>query len=302
MTQEGELALNNNFIFVGCDSHDKTLVTRIAHKQDKSERKTFSASRAGRRKMIEDLKWRSEQAGGAKIVVAYEASGNGFILSDELKKAGMECHVIAPTKIERSSKQKRNKNDDRDAERLLEMLRGHYLGGNKLPSVWVPDQQTRDDREIVAGRQDLSEKQSKIKTQVQMLLKRQGLERPEGIGSGWTKRYRRWLEGLSEEAGTGLGVRSRLKSLLRQLEFLEEEIQCCDEGIKELANRARWKPIVDELVKEKGIAVKTALKYATDIGDFGRFRRGRQVGAYFGLTPSSAESGENDDRKGHITR
>jgi transposase len=51
-------------------------------------------------------------------VVVYEASGNGFILCDELKKAGMESHVIAPNKIERSSKQKRNKNDDRDAERL----------------------------------------------------------------------------------------------------------------------------------------------------------------------------------------
>jgi len=252
--------------------------------------------------MIEDLKRRSEQAGGARIVVAYEASGNGFILSDELKKAGMECHVIAPTKIERSSQQKRNKNDDRDAERLLEMLRGHYLGGNKLPSVWVPDYQTRDDREVVAGRQDLSEKQSKIKTQVQMLLKRHGMEKPEGIGKGWTKRYRGWLEALTEDAGTGVGVRTRLKSLLRQLRFLEEEMQCADEGMKELASMARWKPIVDELIKEKGIALKTAMKYATDIGDFGRFRRGRQVGAYFGLTPSSAESGENDDRKGHITR
>jgi transposase len=293
--------LTNNFIFVGCDSHDKTLVTRIAQNREKSERITFSASQAGRRKFIEELKRRSEQAGGAQIVVAYEASGNGFILSDELKKAGVECHVIAPSKIERSSKQKRNKNDDRDAERLLEILRGHYLGGNKLPSVWVPDLETRDDREIVAGRQDLSEKQSKIKTQVKTLLKRHGLEKPEGMGSGWTKRYRLWLEGLSEDSRRGLGVRRRLKSLLRQLEFLEEEMESADEGMKELANKPRWKPIVDELIKEKGVALKAAMKYATDIGDFGRFRRGRQVGAYFGLTPSSAESGESDDRKGHIT-
>jgi transposase len=160
-------------------------VTRIGHKLEKSERITFSASQAGRRKFIEELKRRSEQAGGARIVVAYEASGNGFILSDELKKAGVECHVMAPSKIERSSKQKRNKNDDRNAERLLEILRGHYLGGNKLPSVWVPDLETRDDRESVAGRQDLSEKQSKIKTQVKTLLKRHGLEKPEGMGSGW---------------------------------------------------------------------------------------------------------------------
>jgi hypothetical protein len=52
--------------------------------------------------------------------------------------------------------------------------------------------------------------------------------------------------------------------------------------MKELANRARWKPIVDEGMKEKGVALKEAMKYATDIGDFGRFRRGRQVGAYSG--------------------
>ena len=59
------------------------------------------------------------------------------------------------------------------------------LGGNKPSSMWVPDLETRDDRESVAGRQDLSEKQSKIKTQVKTLLKRHGLEKPEGMGSGW---------------------------------------------------------------------------------------------------------------------
>jgi transposase len=292
----------DHFIFVGCDSHDKTLVTRIAKNREVSERKGFSANGAGRRKLIEYLRRRGEQAGGAKVMVAYEASGNGFILSDELKQAGIECHVLAPTKIERSSKQKRNKNDDRDAERLLEILRGHYLGGNKMPSVWVPDLQTRDDREIVGIRQDLSDKQSKVKTQVQMLLKRHGLEKPEGIGSSWSKSYRHWLAGLAEDAKTGLGVGTGLKSLLRQLEFLEEEIRRLECPMKDLAETPRWKPIVDELMKEKGIALKAALKYATDIGDFGRFRRGRQVGAYFGLTPSSDESGETNDRKGHITR
>src|SRR5215831_8418421 len=45
-----------NYIFVGCDSHDKTLVTKIALNRETAERKTFAASRAGRRKMIEYLK------------------------------------------------------------------------------------------------------------------------------------------------------------------------------------------------------------------------------------------------------
>jgi transposase len=292
-----------NYIFVGCDSHEKTLVTKIADNDGPVETKKFSAGRTGRQKLIQYLTGRSDRAGGAQVILAYEASAHGFILCDELKAAGFICHVLAPTKIERSSKQKRNKNDDRDAERLLDIVRGHYLAGTKIPAVWVPDLQTRDAREPVRARQDLGEKQTTVKTQLQMLLKRHGIEKPEDIGKSWTKPYRRWLEALSL-AGPAIesGMRGSLRSLLRQLQFLEEEIAQMDQAMRELANTARWKPIADELMKEKGVGLTTALKYATDIGDFKRFRRGRQLGAFYGLVPSTDESGENHDRKGHITR
>lgn len=291
-----------NIIFVGCDSHDKTLVTKIALNREPAEKRGFSATSAGRRRLIEHLKQRSQANGGAKVVVAYEASGNGFILSDELKAAGLDCHVLAPSKIERSTKQKRTKNDDRDADRLLEILRGHYLAGNRMPSVWVPDRETRDDRETVRMRQDLSQKTTVVKTQVQMLLKRNGMEKPEGIGKGWTKGYRQWLKAMTEAGMNREGMRTALDSLLRQLEFLEGEIEQLDKAMRCLADSPRWKPITDALMKESGVGLKAALKYATDIGDFSRFRRGRQVGAYFGLVPMSQESGETNDRKGHITR
>ena len=227
----------------------------------------------------------------------------GFNFCDELKMAGLECHVLAPTRIERSTKQKRHKNDDGDADQLLDIVRSHYLAGTTIPAVWVPDKQTRDDREPVRARQDLTEKRTKVKTQVQMLLKRHGLEKPEGIGKNWTKRYGQWLLGLSQtRAVATTGMRTALRSLLRQLDFLEKEIQQLDQALEDLAETPRRKPIVEELMKEKGVGVIMASKYTTDIGDFTRFRRGRQVGAFFGLTPSSHESGEHADRKGHITR
>lgn len=292
----------SNYIFVGCDSHDKTLVTKIALNREAAEKKTFGANRSGRRRMIEHFKQRSQSAQGAKVVVAYEASGNGFILCDELKEAGIECHVLAPTKIERSIKERRNKNDDRDAERLLDIVRGHYLAGTRMPAVWVPDAQTRDDREPVRGRQDLSQKQTAVKTQVQMLLKRHGLEKPEGVGSSWSKAWRRWLKALTMDPHQGWGVRTALGSLIRQFEFLEQEIEQLEQAMKQLADTERWKPIVEAMMKETGVGLMTALKYSTDIADFRRFRRGRQLGAFYGLAPSSHESGENHDRKGHITR
>ena len=47
------------------------------------------------------------------------------------------------------------RNLDRDADDVVEKLRGHVLAGNRLPTVWVPDQQTRDDRELIRTRLEL---------------------------------------------------------------------------------------------------------------------------------------------------
>src|SRR5207247_3977314 len=72
--------------------------------------------------------------------------------------------------------------------------------------------------------------------------------------------------------------------------------------VERLADEPRHKPIVDELRQECGVGLLTAMVYRTEIGYAGRFRRGRQTGKYVGLTPTSYESGEQNDRKGHISR
>jgi len=291
-----------DFIFVGCDLHEKTLVNRIAVNREPAEKRTFGNTVSGRAKLMAMLKQKAEDLGGARIVYVYEASGQGFILCDQLKAAGIECYVLAPTKIERSSQEKRNKNDDRDADRLLDIVRAHELAGTKLPAVWVPDRQTRDDRETVRTRLDLSEKQTGLKAQIQTLLKRQGLEKPEGIKGTGTKRYRQWLEGLSQAGSLGTGFRNVMGSLLRQLEFNEQEMARVDQAVEQLCEMPHLKPIVDPLDAETGVGRLAAVAYATEVGDFARFRRRQQIGAYWGLTPSSNESGEIQDRKGHITR
>jgi len=45
----------------------------------------------------------------------------------------------------------------------------------------------------------------------------------------------------------------------------------------------------------------TAIVFLTELGDLSRFANRRQIAAYLGLAPSSNESGERSDRKGHIT-
>jgi transposase len=135
-----------------------------------------------------------------------------------------------------------------------------------------------------------------------MLLKRQGLEKPSGLGAAWTVAYRRWLDGLKEWTGLGWGRRQALSSLLSQLSFIEAEIRRMEKPMEQLADEPRHQAIVAELTQEPGVGRLTALVYRTEIGYAGRFRRGRQLGKFTGLTPTSHESGQQNDRKGHISR
>jgi len=292
----------DKYIMVGADVHDKSMLLKIAEGRGNPAKRSFTNNAAGWKAMIAHLTKRAELAGGARIVLAYEASCLGFALYDTLRDSGIECHVLAPTKIARSSDHRRRKTDESDAERLLEIVRAHCLAGNELPSVWVPDLQTRDDREIVRARLDAAEKLTALKAQVRSLVKRNGLKRPERAGKGWTRIYRAWLGGLANRAsGLGYGARVALGSLLRQIEAIEQEIVALDAQVEALTGTVRYAEPARALIAEKGIGILTAMVYLVEMGDLSRFGNRKKVGAFVGLVPSSNESGESGERKGHIT-
>jgi transposase len=296
-----ELAMDN-FIFVGSDLHDKNMLLRIALNKTPAVTRSVANDVAGVAAMITDLKRRARDAGGAQIVVAYEASGLGFGLRDVLVDAGIECHVLAPSRMIATPKQRCAKTDEKDAERILEVLRGHYLAANALPAVWVPDGQTRDDRELVRARLDAQEKCTQLKAQIVTLLKRNGVKKVLDVGGNWTKKYRQWLIRLRDvETPLKAGARQHLGSLLRQLEGLEQEVKTLDGLLAELIEQPRYAARAAKLQAIKAVGVLTSLVFLTEMGDLDRFKNRRQVGAYLGLVPSSFETGEANDRKGHIT-
>jgi transposase len=292
-------------IMIGCDLHDKTMLLKIAAGREAPETRSVRNTAAGRAKMIEALHERAAAAGGARVLFAYEASGQGFGLYDELTEAGIECYVLAPTRIARSQRAASQKTDEKDAQALVELLRAHVLAGNELPTVWVPDPTTRDDRELVRMRLDVAEKMTMTKSQIQSLLKRCHIRRDEGTGKGWTRLFRGWLRhSLCESADSPLGVSTRLAlaSLLRQLDSLEQEERRLNDHVNLLAAAPRYAAAIQEMTSLCGVGVLTALVFLTELGDLRRFANRRQLAAYLGLAPRSHESGETKDRKGHITR
>ena len=294
------------FIMIGCDLHEDSIVLRIAEDRKEPELKNWRNSAAGRKAMLADLQRRAKACGNAGIVFAYEASSQGFGLYDQLTDAGVEAYVVAPTRVPRSVRGEAEKRDERDALDLLELVRGHVLAGNRMPAVWIPDAQTRDDRELVRMRLSVGEKLTATKAEVQSLLKRCQLRRPSASGKGWTKAFRGWLRRMADgtagsEDALDVGTRGALGSQLRQLEFLEEEEERLDKLVDVLAWSARYEARMRELTKLGGVGVLTAIVFLTELGDLSRFANRRQIAAYLGLSPTSHESGRQNDRKGHIT-
>jgi transposase len=287
---------------VGCDLHDRSMLLKYAVGKHDPRQKSFINDFEGRCKMIEFLIEFSSKHGSDRIVFVYEASGQGYGLYDLLRDEGIECYVLSPTHLPKTPKGQRNKTDVRDAQMLFEQARAHVLAGNELPIVWSPPQRLRDDRELVRGRIEAAEACTRIKLQIFSLLKRYGIPTPEWFRKSrhWSRRFVNWLKEQAQRLDEV--VSPLLLALIERFDLFHKQVADLDRELRNLAKTSRYRVPVAELRKLPGVGLVTALVYLTEMGDLTRFSNRREVAAYLGLCPSSYESGDADDRKGHITR
>jgi transposase len=291
-------------IMIGCDLHDVSMRLRVAAGLGKSTGVSFMTADVA--EMISWIKGFASKQGGSRIVFAYEASGQGFGLHDELRDAGVECHVLAPTHLPHTTHGRKNKTDDKDAQMILEEVRAHVLAGRKLPTVWIPNPQTRDDREVVRMRLQLGEARTRIKNQIRSQAKRCKLALPIWFsGSGnWSQRSLEWLRNVAAGGieGVAAGIRVALGTLLDLYQEYTRQLKLLDRAIAKLAASERYASAFRKLELLKGVGSLTAMVFLTEMGDLARFANRRQLAAYLGLAPAAFETGKCDDRKGHITR
>lgn len=300
MTKVSKKAIESKEIFCAIDLHQKSMLAGVSIGRGEVCFREFDTDRASG--VLSLIKWLHslESGSGGRVWVTYEASGSGFLLADALEAEGFEVSVLAPTRLPMSVRSRASKTDKRDVIRLHEILRGHVLAGNELPAVWIPPVQLRDDRETVRRRLELKEKSSRVKNQIQGLLRRHGLKRPVDMKRNWTKKHVRWLHSVSSELGAGAG--GLLSSLLRELDFVLAECALQDQAMHSLAATDRYRDQVARLTEIKGVGVLVAMVFLTELGDLSRFHNRRCLGSYLGLTPRTYESGEQNDRKGHISK
>jgi transposase len=247
--------------------------------------------------MIQQLQALADRQGGAAIYVGFEAGPHGFWFYDEMENAGIRCAPLAPTEMERASDARVQKNDDKDAERILEVVRAWVLAGKEnSPLVAVPDPETRRDREPVRMRVRIGCQVAKTKTRIRSLLARHDLN----CDGAFDRKHIEALHKLAGKIDPSLGV--VLKQMLRELKCWEQEQRRADRMMMALARKERYRHAVEVLLGVDGAGMLTALAIVVEFGDPKRFENRQQVGAFLGLVPTMADSGERTGRLGHITK
>jgi transposase len=240
--------------------------------------------------------WASEP-----VYFAYESGPCGHQLAREIRALGHDCEMIAVSSIAKSSEDKHTKDDKRDARRLLSEI---SAPDPAVRAVWMPDEGCEASRDLVRAYADAVSAARRAKLQLSGFLLRHGHVWNERTKSGklkktWTAGYIAWLDTI------GFAERADELTFACYRRFASEDIRRVGElarFCKDVATSPRYRPYVDALCRLKGIDTMSALTFVVTIGDFPRFKNGRSVSRYLGLTPKRHNSGEKTGKNGHITK
>jgi transposase len=224
---------------------------------------------------------------GTEIFAAIEACTGAAALADELiGKFGWSVDLAHPGYVARL-KQRPDKTDLQDAQLLADLERVGYL-----PRVWLAPATLRELRRVVRYRQMLVAERRNAKLRIGALLRESRVVL--SAGRAWT---RRWLDEL--QLTTALGEQSRwiIAQLLERLNRVSQEIAQVERRLEELTADDS---VVERLRREKGVGLVTAVTLRAEIGRFDRFRTGKQMARFIGLSPRNASSGQRQADAGLV--
>jgi transposase len=217
--------------------------------------------------------------------ICYEASCGYGHLYEALRPLAHHVAVAHPAKLRLIYRDKR-KNDRVDAQKLAKLL---LL--DMVPSVHVPHVDVRAWRSLIVLRQRVMSQVVRCKNQIRAVLRENDIAGAKWL---WSKRQIAWLESLELHPVAKL----RLELAVEEFKSLAQKIKRLEDELQRYADRH---PAVKLLMTIPGVGIRTAETFVAWVDDIARFRRTRQLGAYFGLVPCQDASADKN-RLGHITR
>jgi transposase len=214
---------------------------------------------------------------GTPTRVAIEACTGASDLAQELvDHAGWSVDLAHAAYVARMKRQP-DKTDYSDARMLADLTRVGYL-----PRVWLPPVYIRDLRRLVSLRQALVAQRTSAKLRLTALRRD---HRVHCDFSRWTKRWLAWVQNPATLPAVGGLIAGEY---LDQIAEIQRRIGRVEEQLELFTSHD---PIVAFLRRLGAIGQVTAWSLRAGVGDVTRFKNGKQLSHYCGLSPANASSG-----------
>jgi transposase len=224
---------------------------------------------------------------GQPVQAALEACSGAADLAEELMAHANWSVELAHPGYVRRMRQNPDKSDFTDARMLADLVRVGYL-----PRVWLAPVEVRELRHLVRHRQQLAAERRSVKLRIRALLREQRIAPPAGLG-GWSRAWLRWLK----QAPLSPQGRWLVQQHLSHLQWVKERMCAVQARLVALTHED---PVVRQLLGLPGVGPVTAWWLRAEVGNFARFRTGKQLSRFCGLSPRNASSGNRQADAGLI--
>lgn len=218
--------------------------------------------------------------------IALEATCNWQFFYELSEVFGLEVSLAHPLKT-RAIAEAKVKTDKVDSTILA-----HLLRTNLLPKSYIPDQKTRDLKELLRYRASLVKLRVQVKNKIHSILLKNGISFPysDTFGKGGIN----FLKQLPLRDCFCIP----LEGYLRLLELFSKEIKRITTILEKLVKK---NPQALLLTVLPGIGYYSALLVVAEIGNIHRFPDYRHLCSYAGLVPS-VHSSAGHAKLGHISK
>jgi len=220
------------------------------------------------------------QSHGQAQSVAIESCCGAADFAESLHAAtGWSITLAHPGYVNRM-KLNPDKTDFADARLLADLSRVGYI-----PKVWLAPKEIRELRSLVRRRQSCVNQRKATKLQLTSLLRTRRLVAPNDVGTRWTRSWMRWIRNV--EVATN--DRWLIDELLADLEHLSTRISRVEAYLTQVTHDDR---VIAFLKTLPSIGDVTAWVIRAEIASVHRFRTGKQLSRFCGVSPRNCSSGE----------
>jgi transposase len=226
---------------------------------------------------------------GAKVRVVYEAGFCGFGIQRSLTQLGIECIVVNAADVPSSDKERKRKDDKRDARKL-----SRELAEGNLKAIYVPSVEMEQARSLIRQRYRLVQDQTRCKNRIKHMLMFNGI----GLNRDKERWSNQYVKALEEVQCGSEALREALNLALEQYKQIRLILKQAEQAIRNMAIQSPFAQVQQYLQSIGGIGLINGMVIQTEIQDMHRFKTLSQLCDYAGFVPDISSSDQKKIIKG----